>query len=152
MQRTCAARCCDDGRRSITTPSSFVNLETFFIPLHTHSQTLLIVPLNSRHNHTGQQHQHQARPRPPPFFKSSTHTHTTTTPPSHTTHIKSKMVPRRLLLLVASFFICLQGFYALKDYHNIFCGKQNCYELLEVEPVCVCVCVCVLCLCIVYDE
>lgn len=38
-------------------------------------------------------------------------------------------------------FLCLlllsllQGLQSLKDYHNIFCGKENCYDLLGVPQV-----------------
>ena len=39
----------------------------------------------------------------------------------------------RLLFLLLS--LLLQGLQSLKDYHNIFCGKENCYDLLGVPQV-----------------
>lgn len=41
---------------------------------------------------------------------------------------------RRLFLglLLLSLF---QGLQSLKDYHNIFCGKENCYDVLGVPQV-----------------
>lgn len=39
-------------------------------------------------------------------------------------------------LLVAMILVSVfQGLQSLKDYHNIFCGKENCYDLLGVPQV-----------------
>jgi len=51
--------------------------------------------------------------------------------------LKRTMAPpssRRLFLglLLLSLF---QGLQSLKDYHNIFCGKENCYDVLGVPQV-----------------
>jgi hypothetical protein len=49
---------------------------------------------------------------------------------------------RALLWALALAFVAAAWAAKFNDYHNHFCGKENCYELLNIAEVCVCVCVC----------
>ncbi len=61
--------------------------------------------------------------------------------PNSTSHAKEHPLERmappssRLLFLGLLLLSLLQGLQSLKDYHNIFCGKENCYDVLGVPQV-----------------
>lgn len=147
VKRTCEARARGEARRSKRRRRACLLLcgldeAAFFFPFRPlcHSRKLKAHHPLTHHTLPHPLHSPRTTPSRSPFAALRTSSHQHQPSKSRSTLASSNepaMAPpssRRLFLglLLLSLF---QGLQSLKDYHNIFCGKENCYDVLGVPQV-----------------